>query len=61
MTGLFFMEQGLNDYRCYYCYKLLFKGWLFQAKVEVKCKKCSHLNTFYGQKNKSDESKIGLE
>lgn len=43
------MKNGLNDYRCDGCKKLMFKGFLVSSEVEVKCKRCGQLNTFKGQ------------
>lgn len=35
----------LNNYRCSYCQKLLFKALLIQAIVEIKCKNCKNIVT----------------
>jgi phage FluMu protein Com len=37
-----------GEYRCKNCKKLLFKGVLVESEIEVKCKKCSVVNTFVG-------------
>ncbi len=38
--------QKLKEYRCV-CGKLLFRGELFLAKVEIKCRHCRAVNIFY--------------
>lgn len=35
----------LKEYRCEFCQKLLFKGDLKQAVIEIKCKNCKHIWT----------------
>lgn len=34
------MSIEYKDYRCSNCKKLLFRGWLSEAEVEIKCKSC---------------------
>jgi phage FluMu protein Com len=43
------MEQStLKEYRCVNCNKLLFRGILFHASVEIKCRGCKSINTIEG-------------
>jgi phage FluMu protein Com len=42
-----------QDYRCKNCKKLLFKGWLVEGEVEVKCKTCHDLTLI--KESKFDE------
>ncbi len=37
--------HSYNEYRCE-CNRLLFRGILESACVEVKCKRCGHMNVF---------------
>ncbi len=39
------MAVPYKDYRCFSCKKLLFRGWLTEGEVEVKCKACHALTT----------------
>ncbi len=32
--------MNIKEYRCVGCNKLLFRGWLAEGHVEVKCKSC---------------------
>ncbi|MDO8626719.1 MAG: hypothetical protein Q7K39_04710 [Candidatus Magasanikbacteria bacterium] len=34
-----------KEYRCSGCKKLLFRGWLAEGEVEVKCKSCHAFTT----------------
>jgi phage FluMu protein Com len=36
-------NQIAKEYRCEFCGKLLFKGLLKEALVEIKCKHCKHI------------------
>lgn len=40
----------LEEHRCS-CGKLLFKGLLSVCRIEVKCRRCSAINTFSGEAN----------
>jgi len=42
----------LNNYRCLYCHKLLFKALLIQAIVEIKCKNCKNIVTITEESQK---------
>ncbi|PCH92091.1 hypothetical protein COB18_00850 [Candidatus Kaiserbacteria bacterium] len=35
----------LKEYRCEKCHKLLFKGDIQQATIEIKCKNCKSIHT----------------
>lgn len=40
------MENSLlKEYRCDRCNKLLFKGSIAEATIEVKCRGCKNINT----------------
>lgn len=39
------MTVPLKEYRCKGCQKLLFRGWLAEGEVEVKCKSCGRLTS----------------
>lgn len=39
------MALPFKEYRCKQCRKLLFRGWLSEGEVEVKCKNCHALTT----------------
>ncbi len=39
------MSAVLRDYRCKQCRKLLFRGFLVESVVEVKCRSCHALTT----------------
>lgn len=39
------MSLPYKEYRCRDCKKLLFRGWLAEGEVEVKCKSCHALTT----------------
>ncbi|OGH69905.1 MAG: hypothetical protein A2754_03920 [Candidatus Magasanikbacteria bacterium RIFCSPHIGHO2_01_FULL_47_8] len=39
------MAVPYRDYRCGSCKKLLFRGWLAEGEVEVKCRSCHALTT----------------
>lgn len=39
------MNACANEYRCRSCQKLLFKGVLVEADIEVKCKSCREVTT----------------
>jgi phage FluMu protein Com len=43
------MTDGLKEYRCKNCKKLLCKGVLIESVVEIKCKACGELSTFKGE------------
>ena len=34
----------IKDCRCRYCQKLLFRGLITKAIIEIKCKSCKHIN-----------------
>lgn len=36
-----------NEYRCLQCGKLLAKGDVFDAALEIKCSRCGRLNSFF--------------
>lgn len=38
------MALCLREYRCNDCKKLLFKGFLVESVIEVKCKSCHSMN-----------------
>lgn len=44
------MTVPYREYRCHDCHKLLFKGWLAEGEVEVKCKSCHALTTIHESK-----------
>lgn len=46
------MENTLKEYRCINCNKLLFKGLLVDAEVEVKCKSCHGFTHVHENKSK---------
>ncbi len=47
------MPACLSEYRCMQCKKLLFKGFLVEGSVEVKCKHCHAItNVVASQYNK---------
>lgn len=51
-VNLFMENSLLKEYRCA-CGKLLFKGFLTNAVIEIKCKRCEKVNLFeenYSQK-----------
>lgn len=50
-------QEGMSDYRCS-CGKLLFKGRLVEARVEVKCKHCRGISSFLGVGGERGESVI---
>jgi phage FluMu protein Com len=39
------IKNLLKEYRCEFCKKLLFKGYLTEATIEIKCKCCKHIWT----------------
>jgi len=39
------MAVPYKDYRCGSCKKLLFRGWLAEGEVEIKCRACRALTT----------------
>ncbi len=39
------MTIPFKEYRCTACHKLLFKGWLVESAIEIKCKGCHEMNT----------------
>jgi len=43
------MANYHKEYRCIDCKKLMFKGFLIESEIEVKCKKCGKLNLFQGE------------
>ena len=44
------MDALYKDYRCSGCKKLLFRGWLAEGAVEVKCKSCHAFTTVAASK-----------
>ncbi len=44
------MPVPYQDYRCKNCKKLLFRGWLTEGEVEVKCKSCHDLTLIHESK-----------
>jgi phage FluMu protein Com len=34
----------IKDCRCKHCQKLLFKGLIIEAVIEIKCKACKNIN-----------------
>ena len=38
-----------GDYRCEHCKKLLFKGTILSATIEIKCKSCKNISTIKGE------------
>jgi len=44
-VNLFMENSLLKEYRCA-CGKLLFKGFLANAVIEIKCKRCEKVNLF---------------
>jgi len=49
----------LEEYRCS-CGKLLLKGFLFNGKFEIKCRRCGKINTINKNKLKDDASHYSL-
>lgn len=39
------MAVPYKEFRCRGCHKLLFRGWIAEGEVEVKCKTCHDLTT----------------
>lgn len=53
-------NDTLHSYRCF-CGKLLFKGFLLDSTVQIKCRNCGELTSFQGLRNEiSPESKFGM-
>jgi len=50
-------HENLQEYRCA-CGKLLFKGNLISATVEVKCKHCRGISSFLGAGQREERSVI---
>lgn len=39
------MAVPYKEYRCSGCKKLLFRGWIAEGEVEIKCKGCHTIST----------------
>jgi len=44
----FVIPAAYHEYRCKECNKLFFKGILVDSEIEVKCKKCGHVEVLKG-------------
>lgn len=47
-----------SEFRCKYCGKLLFKGFLIDGEIEVKCKNCHEMTVL---KNSSENEYICMK
>lgn len=45
------MSIAFKEYRCHDCKKLLFKGFLVESVIEVKCRSCQAMNTVESSRN----------
>ena len=39
------MPLPYQDYRCRGCRKLLFRGFVVESEIEIKCRSCGEFNT----------------